>query len=475
MSNTKNSIAEKIKNHPVIQKISPYVDDETYIVGGFLRDILFNKDSSDIDLAVKSCTAEKLAKYIADRIPGYFVTLDKINHIYRVVFENKKDYVDIAGIEGENIYEDLARRDFSMNALALNIKSMQLTDPYGGVESIKNKEINAISEKNMLDDPVRLLRAFRFQSTLGFTMEKNLKQITEKHAGLLKQTAAERINNELVKLFSGKFCVDTLKDMDRCGMLELIFPEVKEIKKIPPNSHHHLCLLEHCYAVVNYVQDFYENGNNEIKAHFNEIIFGANPRIAYLKLAAFLHDIGKPATWEIEEGTGRHRFIKHDDVGAKIVEKPLRDLKFSNKQISYIQKIIKYHLYPANVAMIEENNEKAVMRFFRKIGDEVTDLIAIAYGDRLAARGEAITDEMVEHNINGLKHLMKKYMDTKNNLSPLEKLLDGYEIMKILEIKPSAKLGEIVDALKEAQMASEVVTKEEAVEFVKKFKNMKNK
>ena len=82
---------------------------------------------------------------------------------------------------------------------------------------------------------------------------------------------------------------------------------------------------------------------------------------------------------------------------------------------------------------------------------------------------------MVEHNINGLKHLMKKYMDTKNNLSPLEKLLDGYEIMKILEIKPSAKLGEIVDALKEAQMASDVVTKEEAVEFVKKFKNMKNK
>ena len=96
MNNTENNIAEKIKNHPVIRTISPYIDDETYIVGGFLRDFLLNKDSSDIDLAVKSGTAEKMAKFIADSISGYFVKLDDVNHIYRVVFENKKDYIDIA-------------------------------------------------------------------------------------------------------------------------------------------------------------------------------------------------------------------------------------------------------------------------------------------------------------------------------------------------------------------------------------------
>ena len=166
-----NNIADKIINSPVIEKISPYVDDETYIVGGFLRDFILNKDSSDIDLAVKSGMAEGFAKYIADSISGYFVTLDEVNHIYRVVFENKKDYVDIADIEGQDIYEDLARRDFSMNALALNIKNMQLIDPFGGVESIKNKVIKAISQKNMLNDPIRLLLAFRFQSALGFAID----------------------------------------------------------------------------------------------------------------------------------------------------------------------------------------------------------------------------------------------------------------------------------------------------------------
>lgn len=467
-----NNIADKIKNNPVIEKISPYVDDETYIVGGFLRDFILNKDSSDIDLAVKSGMAEGFAKYIADSISGYFVTLDEVNHIYRVVFENKKDYVDIADIEGQDIYEDLARRDFSMNALALNIKNMQLIDPFGGVESIKNKVIKAISQKNMLDDPIRLLRAFRFQSALGFVMDRNLRQITESHAGLLKQTAAERINAELVKLFLGKDCVNTLKDMDNCGMLELIFPEVKDIKKVPPNTHHHLCLLEHCYSVVDYVQKFYEEAEYKVKAHFDEVVFGANPRLAYLKLAAFLHDIGKPATWEIEEGTGRHRFIKHDDIGAKIAEKPLKDLKFSNKQIAYIQKIIKYHLYPANVAMIEQDNEKAVLRFFRKMGDEVIDLIAIAYGDRLSARGPDITDEIVEANINGLKRLLEKYLASESSLQPLPKLLSGNEIMQILNIEPSRELGRIVNMLYEAQISSDVVTKEEAVEFVKKiYKN----
>ena len=465
-----NNIIEKIQNHHLIKKINPYINEETYIVGGFLRDLFLGKSSSDIDLAVRQGRAKELAKYIADSINGYFVTLDDINNIYRVVFENKKDYIDIADIEGENISDDLARRDFSMNALAFNLQSHDIIDLYGGIESIKNKIVKEISAKNMSDDPIRLLRAFRFESGLGFRLDENLQKIIKDCVHLIKTTAPERINAELIKLFLGRNCVNALKQMDEYGMLELIFPEVAEIKKIPPNSHHHLCLIEHCYSVVDNVQIYYDKANNEVKKHFDEILFGATPRLAYLKLAAFLHDIGKPATWEIEESTGRHRFIKHDDVGSKIVEKPLKDLKFSNKQIDYIKKIIKYHLYPANVATLDITNEKAILRFFRKMENEVIDLIAIAYADRLSAKGPAITEEMIEKNINGLKILLEKYLASKNTLNPLPKLLSGNEIMQILGIKPSPELGQIVVLLKEAQISSEVTTKEEAVNFVKNIK-----
>lgn len=466
-----NNLITKIKNNHILNKIQPFIDEETYIVGGFVRDLLLGKESSDIDLVVKQGNAQKTAKKIADMLNAYFVTLDEKNNIYRIVFENKQDYIDIADIEGADIYSDLSRRDFSINAIAINLHTLEIIDKYKGVDCIKNKVIKEISEYNLKDDPIRLLRAFRFHSCLGFKLDEGLKKLIQNHGQMLKNTATERINAEIIKLFLGKNCAESLKEMDKYNLLEIIFPEIKDIKKIPPNSHHHLCLLEHCLEVVNQVQKYYESASIEVKNHFEEIVFGSLPRLAYLKLAAFLHDIGKPATWEIDEKTGRHRFIKHDDIGSKIVEKPLKNLKFSNKQIKYIQKIIKYHLYPANVANLDISNEKAVLRFYRKMENEVIDLIAIAHADRLSARGPDITEEMVESNINGLKNLLNRYLELKNSIKPLPKLLSGNEIMAILNIKPSPELGQIIELLKEAQISSEVITKDDAIKYIKSLEN----
>ena len=171
------------------------------------------------------------------------------------------------------------------------------------------------------------------------------------------------------------------------------------------------------------------------------------------------------STWTIEEG--RHRFIKHDDVGSKMALKILKDMHFSNKQIDYLSEMIKYHIYPSHVMCSPQITDKIMMRFVRKMDKNSIDNIILAQADRLSARGVEITDEIVEKNINSLNMLLKFYLEARETLKPLPKLLTGNDVMKILNLNPSPKLGEILENLHEAQLSGEVLTKEQAVEFVK--------
>lgn len=448
-------------------------NEHAFVVGGFVRDCLLGCESCDVDIVVKKGCARKFALAFAESLEGFFVELDDENNIYRVVFPDKVNYIDIADCVGECIKDDLLRRDFTINALAYDILNEQILDVVNGVEDLKNNIIREVSLENIKDDAIRILRAFRFKSQFGFEFSEALALFLREHALLLDSIAKERVNAELVKLFGGEHAVWAVKELDSCGILELLIPEIKDIKKIPPNSHHHLNLFEHSLETMKHVHLFYENACEEVKSHFDEVIFGNCKRLAYLKFASFLHDVGKPATWAVDPETGRHRFIMHDSVGADIIVPTLKNLKFSKKQISYIQKIIKNHIYPTGVVTSEEASEKARLRFYRKMENESIDLIAVAYADRKSALGVDITEEIVQKNINGLADLLNGYLVEKNKLAPLPKLLDGREIMEILNISPSPQLGYIIEQLKEAQISSEVNTREEAILFIKNFFNNK--
>ena len=465
-------IKQKVANNPVISLIKPFFIDkhaQAYIVGGFLRDCLLNKTSCDIDIVIENGSAKKLSQELADTINGYFIELDDVNKIYRVVFSDKVTYVDIADCTGNCIEDDLKRRDFTVNALAYDIKNDCLIDVTGGYDDLKAGLIKEISKENIIDDPIRILRAFRFQSTLGFDISNSLKQIIKEHALLLNNPAKERVNVELIKLFGGQNAVEALHSLNDFSLLEILIPETAEMKKVPKNSHHHLDLIEHSIETVKQVQCFYDKAAKEVKDHCDKEFFCGQKRLAYLKLAAFLHDVGKPSTWQIEPSSGRHRFIMHDSEGAKLIVPTLKNLKFSKKQIAYLQKMIKNHIYPSGVVTSDDSSEKAYLRFYRKMEDEVIDLIALAYADRLSALGPDITQEMIDKNLNGLDNLLKGYFEQKNKLAPLPKLLDGKEIMEILQIPASPVLGQIIHKLQEAQIASEVNTKDEAIAFIKKI------
>lgn len=461
------TLTDKIKNDDILNNIASFFENKVYLVGGSVRDFLLDKTSLDRDLVVVDEDAGIFAKKVADFLGGILVPLDIENKIYRVVLPDKENYLDITNPVGGSIEKDLFRRDLTINAIAVNIRTCEVLDLTGGVSDLENKIIKGISKENFLDDPLRLLRIFRFYSILGFEIDNSLYEIVKHNTDLILKPAKERIEYELMKMFSGKYVVDALVKMDECGVLEVLFPFVKELKQVPKNSHHHLILFEHSLETIRQLENLYENAEPCVRQHFDKVDFGGFSRFAHLKLAAFMHDIGKFSTWTIEQDTGRHRFIKHEDVGSKMAGDILKNMKFSNKQISYITYIIKNHMYPSAVVSSPELSEKVMMRYVRKSEDNAIDNILIAQADRLSARGPEVSDEMVKENIDNLNNLLAFYLKTKDSLKPLPKLLDGNEVMQILNLQPSAKLGVVMKALHEAQISGDVTTKEDAVSFVK--------
>lgn len=431
----------------LIEKIKPYIKNyDSYLVGGYLRDLLSGEISPDRDIAIKCDNLAKLTKKIADELNGSFVELDPVNEIYRVVFGN--DYIDFAKLLNNNLDDDIKRRDFTINAITYDINNEKFVDITGGKKDFEKKIIRTYKISNLSDDPLRTLRAIRFQAKLGFRIDDEIINFIKENNSLILNVAPERIHQELIKTFEGKFLIDALFSMDETGLLDVIFPFFKDIKKIPSNSHHHLDLFHHLIETT-----------RNIRINKPE-----------LKLAAFIHDLAKPDCWTIEKDTGRHRFIGHDELGAKKVVPFLKKIKFSNKEIEYISKMVQFHIYPSALMKDENVTERAIIRFIRKIGDDTLDLLELARADRLSARGPAVSDEMIEVNLSNLEKLKEKYFEISPKLKEMPKLVDGNEIMQILNLKPSPKLKEIIDEIKELQLEGKINTKEDAINFLKNYK-----
>ena len=460
-----------IANDEILNCIKSEIESDVYLVGGAVRDFIVSPDKEifDRDIIVDGMEAKFVAQKLVKCLDATFIELDAESKIYRLVLSDKKNYIDITNPIENSLEKDIKRRDLTINSLCYNIKTGEIVDFLNGKKDLENKVIKIISEKNVVDDPLRILRAYRFMSTLGFSLDKESEKILKKHVQKIKLPANERKIVEIIKLFGGDYCDTTLLKMDEIGLLNLLFPVIDDVKKVPKNSHHHLDLFHHSIETVRQIQILYEKSPTEVKKHLKSIDFGAEKRLSHLKLAGFLHDIGKFSTWTIEDN-GRHRFIKHDIVGSEMSFNILRKMGFSKKQNDYISKMIKFHIYPASVVSSPDLSEKIMMRFVRKMDTNSIDVIMLSMADRLSARGPMITEEIVSRNINGLKRLLEYYISVKDTLKPLEKIISGQEIMQILNIHPSPILGKIIDEIHELQLSQELNTHEDAVLFVKRYR-----
>jgi tRNA nucleotidyltransferase/poly(A) polymerase len=470
IENLKQTILIDTINNDLMEFCSTLKNVEIYLVGGYLRDLLLHKDTVDKDYCIKGISGIEMAKILAEKFDGHFVLLDKENDIGRVVLPDKLNYLDIARCVNDDINIDLARRDFTINSMAIKLDNGLLGnfyDPYNGYNDLLNKHIRIISEQNIIDDPLRILRAYRIGAQISGSIDKETDHLIHKHYHLLKNVAAERIHTEFNKLFINNNSYEYLQKMSNYGILEFIIPEMTELHRVPPNIYHHLGLFDHTLEVYKGIENQVTVIEGHIKSHLYTNISPSIKRIIVLKYAALLHDIAKPQTWKIDEITGKHTFLGHSDQGAELAGIILKRLKLPNIAIKKICKLIKYHLYPSQLAPhMEVPTKKASLRFFRKLGEETPEAILLAISDRLAAQGPKISQDVVNNRILMLQDLMKQYYESLEEKKKLPGLLNGNDVMTILNIKPSPKVGKALNKIRELQEEGLLTTSEEASQWL---------
>jgi putative nucleotidyltransferase with HDIG domain len=440
-----------------------------YLVGGYVRDAMLERDNGgstvkDFDFAVVGGSAVEFAQYFATTHGGHFVLLDRNLDTARVVAEDAT-VLDFAGCMGATIEQDIRRRDFTVNALAWDADNPdQIIDLVGGVEDLKNKVVRAISEQAFIDDPLRVLRAFRFAAALAAPIESGTEEMIRRHAPQLKNIAGERISYEWFTTMNAKKVGDLVKQMGAAGVLEAVFPELELQHQVTPNAYHHLGLFDHSMEAVTQSELFLEHAPDFVHQSLSRFDSHAVTRRAATKTACLLHDIGKPATWEIT-GEGRHTFIGHDKLGAEMNDAVAKRLKWSRPIERLITGLIRDHLRPGQLYHQGPPTDKAIHRFYRNVGEDVTELIVLAFGDLGATRGPGLEESRgaLEKSLGELLRGYPVFIDSQKKQP---KLLDGSQVMQLLGIKPGPAVGELLDELEEAQGLKQVADRQEAERFI---------
>ncbi len=443
---------------------------ELYLVGGYLRDALMGRlkadgNKRDFDYAVAGAPAARFARSIADEFAGHFVLLDEENDTARVVLEAGTN-LDFAGCVGGDINSDVLRRDFTINALAWDpAKPDEILDLVGGVADISSRTVRAIAEGNFIDDPLRMLRAFRFAATIGGTIDPSTLAMIKQHSERLEAIAAERVCYELFIIMESPAAGVTLKELGEAGLLEAIFPELTATRKVTPNAYHHLGLWDHSLESVSQAEERLTNLPDWVQENLRGEVSAGVTRLGATKLACLLHDVGKPGTWAITP-EGRHTFYGHDRLGAEIAEQTSTRLKWSRPLDRFVVKLIRWHLRPGQLFHQGDPTDRAVHRFYRTIGEDVPALIVLAFGDLGATRGEGMLGDSRVSLENNLFELLQGFPEFLKGERSRVRLLDGHQIMLLLGIKPGPVLGELIEALHEAQGINEISTRAQAEKFI---------
>ncbi|MDD5613884.1 MAG: HD domain-containing protein [Candidatus Omnitrophica bacterium] len=448
-----------------------------YLVGGFLRDNLLarTKDYLDFDLVVEE-DALSLSKDFAKRISGSWFSLDDFNRVYRVV--KKGDFLvqyDFSAMRGEDIIADLKSRDYTIDALGYELKDDMsfdqklLIDPCRGREDLKKGLIRVIDSKNLIDDPLRILRAISLAGDLGFEIEPDTLEIIGEKAGLLKDTAGERITEELFKILRNIYSHKYVKLMNELGIIDIVVPFWAELKNPDPGPYHHLRVDLHSIESLKQLEIFLEDNREDQKLsdYLKEELRAGRSRREVLKLATLLHDIGKGPAYFVDEDN-KVRFTGHEKKGSQILDTISQRLKLSRKESLVISDMVYYHLRPGFVVDHLNDSKRVLYRYFRDTKDEAVSVMLLSIADKSATRGRLSDPDDIAHHKKVLTDLIKYYFQKQEEIKP-PKLIDGNDIMEILKIGPAPEIGRILKEIEEKQALGEIKTREEAIDYVKKL------
>lgn len=420
---------------------------EAFVVGGCVRDLMLDKIPKDWDITTNAKPLEVVAIFpdsfyendfgtVGVKVEKFiengngFLREDREHDVVEVTtYRIESQYSDRRRPDevrfAETLQEDLGRRDFTMNAIALKVQSpkskvkseYEIVDLFGGQEDIKNKIIQTVGDANERfgEDALRMMRAIRFHSQLGFEIEKKTFEAIKKNSLLIKHVALERIKDELTRIMLSDNPAEGIEMMHKTGLLTHIIPELEKGVGVAQNRHHIHTIYKHLVLALKYCPS----------------------KKLEVRLAALFHDIAKPQT---KRGEGEYAtFYNHDHVGARIVRKILTRLRFSNEVIETVSMLVDNHMFYYNP---DEVGEASVRRLIKKVGlENMKDLMDLRIADRLGSG----TPKAKPYKLRHLEYVIEKV--SKDAVSVKMLKVNGNDLIKDLGIAPGPKIGAILDVL----------------------------
>jgi poly(A) polymerase len=474
-----------VLNIDILAKLKAHLsagENQAYLVGGFLRDSICNRESRDVDIAITG-DPFLVARELANVMGGTCVPLSVAHGTARVVIPEVGGQwvIDLSAMD-DSINDDLGRRDFTIDALAVPLDDWEsgipiasVIDPFGGLKDLHCGVIRALGPNVFKSDPVRLVRAYRLAFSLGCTVEPSTRQLIARHSYLVGNVAGERLRDEMLAILAQNQAKEHLSLLDGVGLLCIIIPELEWTKGVEQPNEHYWDVFDHSLETVHRAERVTAGVGipgptlvpigEWLEPYFSREVGDGHCRRTLLKVAALLHDIAKPCTKTIDEN-GRIRFFGHDAVGAEMAAAILKRLRCSSKSVDLVATMVLHHLRPGHMAYGGQlPTGRAIYRYFRDVGDGAVDVLYLNLADHLAARGPELDLSNWRHHTSVVKHMLKNHTGHGTNCKP-SPLANGHDIMAEFDLGAGPLIGRLLEGVHEARAEGRINTKEEALASV---------
>ncbi|MFA5873404.1 MAG: HDIG domain-containing metalloprotein [Anaerolineales bacterium] len=478
-----------------------------YLVGGAVRDALLGRQIHDLDFVLER-DAIKIARRVANTLSragtgtiskADFYPLDPERDTGRVIVTNEdgtRSLMDFAAFRGPDLEADILGRDFTLNAIALNLSDNTIHDPLGGAMDLKEKRLRACSLSAFADDPVRILRGVRLAANFGFHILPETRKAMKEAVSLLGNISPERMRDELFRLLDGLQPAACLRALDLLGALDKVLPELSALKGVEQTAPHVHDIWEHTLATVSHLEavlaalapDYNPDTASDMLNGLMVLRIGryrqqigetfAAPLTAdrslrsLLFLAALYHDVAKPQTKKADE-EGQLRFWDHDQQGAEIAASRGRALAMSNDEATRLETVIRNHmriLFHTNRLVREGKppSRRAVYRFFRDTGAAGVDVCLLTLADMRATYEQTLPQETWAAALDVVRLMLENWFEKPAESIAPTPLVNGDDLMRELNLQPGKIIGELLEAVREAQAMGEVSTREQALDQARK-------
>ncbi len=458
---------------------------EAYLVGGTVRDAFLNRRSHDIDLVVPR-GGLRLARRLANALGGGFYALDAGRDTGRVLLETPEGryVVDVAAYRGPTLEADLRARDFTINALAVSLHHPdRLHDPTGGLRDLKDKILRACSPSTFVDDPLRVLRGPRLAASLGFRMVPPTRRLMQAAVPLLEDVSPERLRDELFRMLESPCPTAPLKVLDALGVLPYLLPELPRLHGValpPPYQadawQHAMRTAERLAALLDALAPAYEQEKaadfalgyamvrigryrDRLASHLAAGGHPERPLQALLLLAALYHPTGFLA--------GEGLF---GAAAGRLAAERARALRFSNAEARRLEIVLRAAAEARRLTAAEAlPSRREVYRYYRAAGEAGADAVLLVLAETLAAYGPRLPHDLWRQHLEAARMLLGAWWEQHDEVVAPPLLLSGGEVMALLGLSPGPQVGQALEALREAQAAGEVRSREEAVVFLQRW------